>query len=320
MKFNGLVVVAVMLAHGVGARTVELIADGTFENGLNVTDRAGHQQRIAWNAYAAPPVWDVAQHYSKSSLADQAFQSFTTNGFSFKDAYQVLAVHPADEDADLVCGVNGIAEFGGVARVQGDPWPHLFLGQRISAPSGHLGNGSPSLAEIERIDFTISIKLLHDRKKSALAYRKQRHAAQYLFFLTVQNLNRESKGYGDYYWFGMALYDDRYAVTALHAMMDTGSAKKPGTDKMIYNVGIKPFTNQVVADGEWVPIAGDLMPYIVAGLQECWKRGCLEDSRDLADYRFGGVVMGWEVTGLNDVAMAVKGLRATATLKPDRGL
>lgn len=126
-----------------------------------------------------------------------------------------------------------------------------------------------------------------------------------------------SEGFGDYYWFGIALYDDREAVTTLHAMQDKGSAKKKGTNKFIYNVGIKPFTDKVVADGEWVDIRGDLMPYIRAGLRECWKRGYLTDSKDLTDYRLGGLVMGWEVTGLNDVAMAVKGLRATATLKPD---
>lgn len=58
---------------------------------------------------------------------------------------------------------------------------------------------------------------------------------------------------------------------------------------------------------------GDLLPHIVSGLREAWKQGYLSASQKLADYRIGGLVLGWEVTGLNDVAIAVRDLRATAT-------
>ena len=91
-----------------------------------------------------------------------------------------------------------------------------------------------------------------------------------------------------------------------------------GTDKFIYDVGVKPFTDKVVGAGEWVAVEGDLLPHILAGLRQCWQRGYLADSQDLADYRIGSCVVGWEVTGLNDCAIAVEGLRATAALKPAR--
>ncbi len=319
MSFSTTLILAVLLlAHAAAAQTVELIDDGAFERGLRVKDRAGTQHAITWNTNAAPPVWVTAQHHSKSSFADKAFQNFTTNGFSFKDDYQTLTIHPAKEDADFTCGVNGNSEFGGELRAQGDPWPHLYLEQRISNPQGHLGAGSPTLADIEKLNFAVRVKLLCDRKKTGPTYSRHLHAAQYVSFFTIQNLNLKSKGFGDYYWFGVALYDDRKAVTVLYAAQDRSSAKKKGTDKFIYDIGIRPFTDKVVAAGEWVSVEGDLMPHIVAGLQECWRRGHLANSQDLADYRIGGCVIGWEVTGLNDVAIAVKGLRATAALKPRR--
>ncbi|TAN36737.1 MAG: hypothetical protein EPN23_07975 [Verrucomicrobia bacterium] len=308
-------ILTALLLSVAAAQAVELIADTEFQRGLNVKDRSGHKHVIAWNTNAAPPVWNTAQHHSKSSFADQAFQKITTNGFSFQDAYEMLSIHPTDTDADFVCGVNADHEFGGKLREKGDPWPHLYLEQRISEPQGHLGTNAPSLADIEKINFSVNVKLLHDRKKNGPTYSRHVHAAQFLVFFTIQNLNHKSKGFGDYYWFGISLYDDRYPVTTLFAMQDKGSPKKKGTDKFIYNIGVKPFTDKAVANGEWVRVAGDLRPYIVAGLQECWRRGYLADTKTLADYRFGGLVLGWEVTGLNDVAMAVKGLKAEAVVK-----
>ena len=53
---------------------------------------------------------------------------------------------------------------------------------------------------------------------------------------------------------------------------------------------------------------------MIAGLREAWKRGFLTQSRSLDDYYIGGFVLGFEVTGLNDIAFAVRGLRAVATL------
>lgn len=300
------------------AQTVELLGDVTFQRGLLLKDRAGQPQPVMWRTNAAPPLWVTAQHHSKSCFADAAFQSITTNGFAFKDAYQCLTIHPANEAADFICGVNGNSEYGGVWRKAGDPWPHLYLEQRISNPHGHLGTNSPTLAALSKLDFAVRIKLLQDKKPTGPEYNRHVHTAHYLFFLTVQNLNRKSKGFGDYYWFGIALYDDRVPVTSLMAMQDKGTAKKKGTDKFIYDIGVKPFTEKVVAGGDWVTVEGDLLPHVMAGLQEGWRRGYLADSHDLADYRFGNCVVGWEVTGLNDCAIAVQGLRATATLKPVR--
>ena len=320
MKFNLTHLLPVlMLAPAVMAQTVELIGDATFERGLLTKDRAGQPHAITWHTNAAPPIWTTAQHHSKSCFADAAFQTLTTNGFAFKDAYQTLVIHPTDLAADFTCGVNGDSEYGGVLRAPGDPWPHLYLEQRISDPHGHLGPKSPTLAEIDKLNFSVRVKLLYDRKKTGPTYNRHVHAAHDLFMLTVQNLNRKSKGFGDYYWFGIALYDDRVPVTALYAAQDKGSPKKKGTDKFIYDIGVKPFTDKVVGTGDWVTVEGDLLPHIRAGLQQCWQRGYLPASQDLADYRIGGCVFGWEVTGLNDCAIAVQGLRTTAELKPAHG-
>lgn len=132
--------------------------------------------------------------------------------------------------------------------------------------------------------------------------------------VTVQNLNRQSKGFSDYFWFGVSLYDNRREVTRIFAMQDVSQARKKGTEKYIYDVGLAPFTSQVVAKRDWVAVRGDLLPHIRAGMEECWKRGFLSDSKDLADYRVSGVFFGWEIPCLNDAAVAVKSLSLAATV------
>ena len=289
------------------AHTVELIADNSFQQGFRVNESASSKQVVKWDDTSVP-AWAITHHHSKSSFTNLNNFSFRKDGLTFQDGYSSLIVHPADKSADVIVGLDACKEYGGIYRAQGDPWPHIYLTQNISR------SDVPPVSEMEKIDFSISVRLLHDNKNLRSGYVHSRHAAQFLFFFTIQNLNHQSPGFGDYYWFGIALYDDRQPVTSLRAMQDKGSAKKKGTDKLIYNVGIKPFTSEVVADGKWVNVHGDILPHIVAGLHEAWKQGFLPASQNLDDYRISNLVLGWEIPGLNDAAIAVKDLRATATV------
>ena len=294
---------------------VELITDPQFAWGLRVEDRHKKERFITWNTGTRQPIWHVFQGATKSCVADAAFHTFPPGGFTFRDDYLWLAIHPQGSEAAVIAGMNALREYGGVPRALGEPWPHFYLDQRISNPDGHLGEGSPSIADIVRLDFTTSVRLLYDHRNAKAGYDQTLHAAQFVFFLTIQNLNHKSPGYGDYFWFGINLYDDRRPVTQFFAMRDPSWAKKKGTDKLIYDVGVRPFTDQIVGGGKWVEVRGDLLPHILAGLNETWKRGFLADSKDPKNYRIGSTYLGWEIPGLNDAAMAVKGLSAVAVLK-----
>lgn len=305
-------VVIALAAASFAGDAVELIADAGFARGLRAKDRGGVEQSVRWGEGTGRPVWQVAQHFSKSCIADSGRRASLPGGFAHRDDYAWLAIHPGGEEGDVILGLNAFAEYGGAYRAKGDPWPHLYLSQRVSEPGGHLGTRSPSVADMERLDLSIGVRLIYDRRHVGEGYDRSVHASQFLFFLTIQNLNRKSPGYGDYYWFGAAPYDDRKPITALHAMKDAGSAKKPGTGKFIYDIGIRPFTDAIVSEGRWVEVKGDLLPHAIAGLREAWGRGYLPGSTNLSDYRVGSVVMGWEIPGLNDAAMAVRGLRLVA--------
>jgi len=292
------------------ASALDLVADPSFRQGFKFEDSARKEQLLQWDK-TAPPEWKAAELFSKSSLADASSVIFRANGLTFQNQYQTLIVHPENDDADLVLGINGFNEFGGSYRKPGAPWPHDYVSQRISDPKGILGQASPRLLDLKRVDLSLQVHLLYDYQHRQSGYDPHSNAAQFSLFFTIQNLNRQSKGYGDYYWFGVALYDDREAITSFHAMLDKGTPLKKGTNKMIYTVGIAPFSSGIVAKGDWVTVQGDILPYVLQGLQECWKRGYLVDSKDLSDYRFGGAMIGWEITGLNDAAAEIKNFKVT---------
>ena len=95
---------------------------------------------------------------------------------------------------------------------------------------------APTIANLERLDLNVSVRLLYDHQNRGPQFNPDIHAAQFQFFLTVQNLNTKSKGFSDYYWFGVSLYDNRREVTSLFAMQDVSQARKQGTEKFIYDV------------------------------------------------------------------------------------
>ncbi len=322
MRLNYLKTVIVFLVCIICANAaiaVELIGDPDFRLGFVVKDRAGKEKILRWNSPSEGdtnqmPVWHTAQHHSKSCFADTAFCQFRKNGLTFRDDYQTLIVHPEDDSADIILGVNAMKEYGGVWRKPGDTWPHLYINQKISV-SYDGKKAAPSVVDITRLDLNVSIRLLYDHQNKTQEFNPKLHTAQFLLFLTIQNLNRQSEGFGDYYWFGISFYDSRHEVTRLAAMQDAGQGKKKGTGKFIYNVGIAPFTSEVVANGKWVTVKGDILPHIRAGLEECWKRGYLSDSKDPSDYYISAIVIGWEIPGLNDAAIAMKKMSLDATFK-----
>ncbi len=227
---------------------VNLLRDPEFRQGFWVKDRTGKEQVLRCDKDQSP-VWHTVQPHSKSCFADAAFCKLRKTGLTFRDAFQTLIVHPENDAADIILGVDAVKEFDGVWRRPGDPWPHLYLQQDISGLHSSSDSSQPNIADLKRLDLAISIRLIYDRQVKGPERDPALHAAQFQLFVTVQNRNRRSKGFDDYYWFGVSLYDNRRLVTSLFAAQDKSQARKKGTEKFIYDVGIAPFTSEVVAKG-----------------------------------------------------------------------
>ncbi|NOY80062.1 MAG: hypothetical protein GXP31_03555 [Kiritimatiellaeota bacterium] len=280
----------------------ELIADRHFRRGfILLNPKAGRVVKVAelrWaGAGPGPPVWRLAQWNSRYSLAGVAPEQPASGVVRFANkAKEVMVAVPGRPEADLTLTVNGSAEYAGRPRRKGQPWPHLLVSQRFADP--------PRVAELSEARFRVSARLLFSRLQKTPDFTPRLHAAQFLVFLTIQNLNRRSAGYGDFLYLGIPLYDSRYPTPRRFTAPDQAG-------KFIYTPDGTVYTRRRLADGKWVSIDKDVLPIIRSGLREAWRRGFLAASHDLVDYRIAGMNLGWEVPGIYDVGARVRDLSLT---------
>ncbi len=282
----------------------ELIPDTRFENGFTAfAPELGQKVPIgtlSWND--AQPDWGLAQWASRMPLdgSEGPIQPEPDKHVFENDAKRVVVTRPGEADALLTLDVNAEVEYIDGPREGHEPWVHLLIEQRMDAP--------PALPELERLDFQVEVRLRHCEKIPHDNYDPNRHAAQFVLFFTVQNLNRESSGYGDFYWFGVALFDDRGLSDDEWSMHDRG------TDKLMYRAPRSVYTTDPMEPGRWVRYEADILPHVLAGLETAWELGYLGDSQDVADYHIGGMNMGWEIPGVFNAGMDARKLSLRAVM------
>jgi hypothetical protein len=282
---------------------IELIRDPRFERGFNVHDpKAGKKvvrDIFRWGDSSEEPVWGLSQWHSRFSIAGAESQESPSGAVRWANESKAIVVGPRDSgEADLTLEVDSRPEWRGQSRQKGQPWPHLLVGQRIS--------DCPQLSELASLRFRVRARLIFSERFETADYDPRLHTAHYLIHFTVQNLNRESSGHGDFLWFGIPVYDDRHRVPRRHVAADAASKK------LIYNLGGEAFTTASLHDGAWTTLEADLAPTMRDALREAWKRGFLDDSREFSDYRIGAINMGWEVTGINRACLQVRDLSVVA--------
>ena len=142
------------------------------------------------------------------------------------------------------------------------------------------------------------------------------HAAQFLMYLTVQNLNKGSADYGKYIWFGIPIFDNRTENIAAYNSLDKG------TNSMIFGlpssdtcVGTYRYTKdgviQAGTDTPWVSYYRDVIDEVKTAFATVQSQGFLPNST-LDDMYIAGMNIGWEVPGTYDVEMLVKNLNVVA--------
>lgn len=294
----------------------QLIADRHFQRGFINIDPATATPRVEMPSGFCPdpPVWQLALGNSRSELQAAQREVLASGAVRWEDTFGRVVLGPRTApEADLILGVWGDAQYGGTyyvpAASQG--WVFHLAQQQISVP-GVFDSGSPAISSLDGLDFSVFGRLVSAEQNRGPGYDDSVHAAQYLIYFTVQNQRQDSPGFSDYLWFGVTLYDDRTPVPGLNVLQDIG-----GTDRLIYNMGAAPFVSEpFTPGGSGMLFEGDILPAIRDALTRAWANGFLTGSNTLSDYRIGGMNIGWEVSGLNDVEMQVRDLSLRTRLRP----
>lgn len=292
------------------AATRELIGDPHFERGCILNEpQADSGRHVEYGTIAGvrqdgKPVWGLAQWASKEKLSPDLPESLPSGALCYRNAAKAVTFgRTGTDDADLTLEVIGRNEYGRRLRKADEPWVHLLVEQGFENP--------PALTALSEVRFRVSVRLKNIRRWDEPGYQPGLHAASFPIFISVQNKNRESTGYGQLLWFGVPVYDDRAVMPTSYQALD------PGTGMFIYAPDGKEFTGRSVHDRDWVTIDTDVLPLMREGLKAAWERGFLKDSQSLADYHIVGMNLGWEVTGIFDVAMQLRDLSLIVTKQTD---
>lgn len=280
------------------AQERELIRDPHFQNGFYLLEpKPG--KRVVYGELKglipAKPVWDLAQWSSRFPLQSSDCLSASPNSVCSNSAKQVVVGMPGSSAAGLSLAVNAGAEYSRARRSAGEPWVHLLVQQDFKNP--------PALGEIGALQFHLEARLKRSVLLSSNDYSPSLHAAQYFVYFTVANRNPKAAGFGECFWFGIPIYDNRHRRVPAYEAQDFGETKL-----FIFTPASENFARASTHDGEWVTFEQDLLPLMRQGLQHARARGFIKGSPDLADYRPLGIFIGWEVPGLFDVNLQIRNL------------
>jgi hypothetical protein len=291
-----------------GTKGIELIRDPRFERGLRVKvpQHPGKtlEGTLRWDDARPEPIWDLAQWHSRTGIVGVAPERTASGALRFANAAKEVWLAPGlAEDGDLVLRVNGHEEYGPRARQRGEKWPHLLISLRLP--------DCPPLVELASLTVSLRARLRGADEYRPEGHNPRMHAAQFLMFLTVQDLKPESPGRGDFLWFGIPIFDTRWPQPRKHVAGDAASGK------LIFTPSGDAYTSSSLHDRQWASLERDVLPLTFEAIQTAWDKGFLAKSRELSGFRIGGMNLGWEVTGSWNVEAQVRDLSVRARRKPE---
>jgi hypothetical protein len=246
------------------------------------------------------PVWRLCQWGTRFSLADAECLRDEAGNISY--ANRGKRVVAGKDDGRLLLDIHGKAEYGERVRKYGEAWPHLLIEQDAAQVF--------ALGKLAAIRFGVKVRLTaFENHMNPKDYDPGLHGAQCQMFFIVKCINRQSKDYGDFIWFGVPFFDNRREIPGAYMAKDVG--KDDATGKFIYTIDGREVNTTPLKSGKEVTIEKDLLPYIKAGLIEAVKRGYLSGS-DPKDYAVVNMNLGWEIPGTFDAAVQIQNLSITA--------
>jgi len=254
------------------------------------------------------PAWRLCQWATKYSLADtQPVRNEQGDAMYENQGKKVVVGGHISPNRDLILEVRGKPEYGQTIREFGQSWPHLLVEQDAVE--------TYTLDALNQLRLKITFRLLSCQSNMAQEqYDPNLHTAQFQLFLIVKNVEAGSKDAGDYFWFGVPFFDSRYDIPPSYMAKDAG--KKDATGKFIYTIDGQQVNTTPPANGDWIKIEKDLLPYIKDGLKEAVKRGNFSDSAP-EHYAVVNMNLGWEIPGSFNAAVQIRDFNLCAVLKND---
>ncbi len=282
---------------------IQLLHDHNFLDGFNtypITPSTTPIGTLIPPTSTGSPVWQLAEWHTQLLLANVP-PNITPDGAQWANAFKGVVV----DDGFLELAINADAEWGGVYRQSGQQWPHLLIAQLIynsAAPSSNT-----PIHSYASVTMSLQIERVYTDHIQESGYDPSLHACQFLMFLTLQNRNQSHADYGNYIWFGLPFYDDRYVTLNESVDVDIG------TGHYMFRMASANFMPASLHNQSVVNISVNLLPYMRAAVEDAIALGIFL-SPNLDDYFIGGMNLGFEVPGRSIATFRVRDFNILATL------
>jgi len=303
-------------------RCVEVLQDPTFQNGfralgLSVSD-GGMERKTVFNPLNTNKrqYWDLASWNSRYAFGDV---QYTTQQDLGNGVYKYI--NPTKEFT--VDTKNAVLTFTGIAtacydehRTGSEPWLHLTIGQSSRT-------ADTRIAELERLDITLSNRLLAFEDHMGDAFKINNHTAQFSLNLMVRNIDTASPDYNQFIWLCIHLFDNRWEWCEPGTMLDVGTQSLMvfTGNRVLYkenkqNNCWKNGRINASLDAKWSHFSWDALPTICNALIKAQKDGYLLHT-SLEQLAVTGLNIGWEIPGTYNATMQIKDFSILATKKGD---
>lgn len=286
--------------------TIKIITDNLFTGGINLVGLSSSDPKPIEVLYPFgkanfQTVWKMPQWASRFNLLGVKPEK-KNDSIIYKNEGKKISFLLKNGAALVNIEVYASKEYL-TARKEGELWPHLLLEQKTNPIK---------LVNLKKLTYNIDAKLNFAINKMGEAYNPSLHTCQITLYLLVQNNNKRSVGYGDYFWFGLPLYDYRYRDLKEYGAQDLG--KEDATKKYILNVASKTLFSGSLHDQQWIFINKDIYPQLLAAFNQAKEKSYLKTS-SISDMSIESTNLGWEVPGTFDCSIQFKGLKLTGITK-----
>ncbi len=300
---NDLTLTAVFVEN---PRVVQLFNDRSFSNGFGLkgvsTTMGGEVFRhLTADNPDGEYVWHMAQWWTKYDMQEAEYQVVDGVHIYKNESHEVRI---DNKNSSLYMKLLASKEYD-KPRENGENWPHILIEQHSK---------QVKVAGAKKVIASMDIKIIRcDNMMKPSEYDPSRHAAQYLWYMTLRNLvpadsDPELVGKNnDYLWFGIPIYDNRSPLGLdEHKQVDKGFVG--ATNKLIYSMSNKVYFNDLpLRFGETYHIEVDILPYLKDAYVYGIQNGALQNT-NWDNMYLGYMNFGWELPGIFDVESEVSNI------------
>jgi len=286
-----------------------LFEDPFLKNGVTVLKPDGSTAGVISGTNAnGDACWTFPQWGSKYDLYDYAERNYFKGGDAFtyiSDGKEIGGVTVPGKiltvdstEGSIYMELNAQTEYD-QPRQDGESWPHTLLSQDFGPELVHL-------SELEDMVMNMSYEITKFEDCMGSTADSNKHCAQLVWYITLQNRTQGHKDYGKYVWFGITLWDNRISGATFGGFAAEDAGKDDATHSFIY----QPSSDLVHPNGK-CPVVGEyrtvdfhLMDVAKTAFNTAKDRGYLGDTA-WEDLYIGGMNFGFEVTGTYNVATQI---------------